>query len=63
MQYEQWIKELAKDTLSPMKKEKTTTLDEIDKLSYGYLDEEDFFSISDRESMNNTKEEKNLIPS
>ena len=58
MRYEQWIEELTKDTLSAMKKEKTITFDEIDRLTYGDLDEEEFFSIKDRESINKKNNKK-----
>ena len=56
--WEQWQKELAKDKLPPKETEKTATLDELDELMYGDLDEEDFFSIKVRESINNTKNKK-----
>jgi hypothetical protein len=58
MHYEQWMNELSKNPLPPMKKEKATVFDEIDKVMYGDLDEEEFFSIKDRESLNNTKYKK-----
>ncbi len=52
------MNELSKNPLPPMKKEKTTVFDEIDKVMYGDLDEEEFFSIKARESLNNTKYKK-----
>ena len=52
MRYEKWMKELTKDMSLPPKEEKTVAFDELDRLMYGDLDEEEFFSIQDRESMN-----------
>ena len=56
MHYEQWMEELSRGILSPMKMEKPTTFDELDKLMYGDLDEEEFFSIKAKEFINNTKD-------
>ncbi len=58
MKYEKWLEELATNKLSPAKKDKTTTpLDEVDKLLYGNLDEEEFFANTDRDALkkNNNK--------
>ena len=52
MRYEKWMKELTKDMSLPSEEEKTVAFDEVDRLMYGDLDEEEFFSIQDRESMN-----------
>ena len=52
MRYEKWMKELTKDMSLPPMEEKTVAFDELDRLMYGELDEEEFFSIQDRESMN-----------
>ena len=51
MRYEKWMEELVKDIL-PVEEEKAATFDEIDRLNYGDLDEEEFFSIQDRRSVN-----------
>jgi len=55
MRYEKWMEELAKD-IHPVKQEKAVTFDEIDRLNYGDLDEEEFFSIQDRRSVNKKNE-------